>query len=525
MKKSGIKVIKGQTASKKPKGKVYLVGAGPGDSGLITLKGMECLMCADVVVRDRLAMDVLLDFTREGAEIIDAGKEGGRHTLTQDEINDLIISRALEGNVVVRLKGGDPFIFGRGGEEAQVLERHGIEFEVVPGVTSAIAVPAYAGIPLTHRAYNTEVTFVTGHEDTTKETSTIDWEWLGRSRGTLVFLMGVKNLEENVQRLVASGRSPQTPAALIQWGTTPRQKTASGSLENIAKAAQSAGVGAPAILVVGDVVRIREQLNWFEHRPLFGRRAVVTRTREQSSILAEMLQSHGAEVLEFPTIAIQDPPTWEIADRAIRMLDKYEWIIFTSTNGVQRFIGRLEALEMDLRAMGPAKLCAIGPATAQAVRDLHLRVDRCPADYTAEGLLEVLKESEVREKLVLLPRALEARDTLPEGLQLKGAIVDIIPVYQTIVPAEDSGRTMAERLKGGDVDIITFTSSSTVRNFTRMLPEGEAASLLNNVTVACIGPITARTAKELGIGVDVTPGEYTIAGLVQALVDYYREHA
>ncbi len=487
---------------------------------MITLKGLECLRRAQVVVRDRLASDRLLAYASQDVEIIDAGKEGGRHTLPQDEINRLIVSRAREGKVVVRLKGGDPFIFGRGGEEAQWLEQQGIEFEVVPGVTSAIAVPAYAGIPLTHRAYNTEVTFVTGHEDPTKEASTIDWEWLGRSRGTLVFLMGVKNLEENLQRLMASGRSPETPAALIQWGTTPRQKTAVGTLGNIGEAARNEGVGSPAILVVGEVVKLREQIKWFERKPLFGRRVVVTRTREQASVLAEMLKSHGAEVLEFPTIAIQDPPSWEAVDRAIQRLDRYEWIIFTSANGFWRFIGRLEALGMDIRAMGSARLCAIGSATARALRKFHLRVDRCPAEYTAEGLLEALKESEVRGKRLLIPRALEARDALPQGLQQRGAEVDIAPVYQTVVPVDGSGREMAERLRGGEVDIITFTSSSTVRNFIRMLPGDEAVPLLKSVIVACIGPITALMAEEMGIRVDVMSSEHTIPALVRALAEY-----
>lgn len=510
-----------QEGNTKREGKVYLVGAGPGDPDLITLKAVECLSRADVVVRDRLVSRRLLAYARQDAVIIDAGKEGGCHTLPQEEINRLIVSHAEEGKVVVRLKGGDPFIFGRGGEEAQWLEGHGIDFEVVPGVTSAIAVPAYAGIPLTHRSCNTEVTFITGHEDPANEASTIDWEWLGRSRGTLVFLMGVKNLEENTNRLVASGRPPETPAALIQWGTTPRQKTVTGTLGNIARVASSAGIGPPAILVVGEVVNIREQINWFERRPLFGRRVVVTRTREQASILSEMLRKEGADVLEFPTIAIQDPPSWEPADRAIRQLSRYDWIIFTSVNGVSRFIERLEARGLDIRAMFSARICAIGPATAQALRELRLRVDLSPSQYTAEGLLEVLNEGQVTGRRVLIPRALEARDTLPQGLIERGAKVDIAPVYQTVIPTDDSGPAMAERLRGGEVDIITFTSSSTVQNFARMIPGDHAAALLKEAVVACIGPVTARTAQGLGIRVDVMPAEHTIPALVQALVDYY----
>ena len=351
------------------KGKVYLVGAGPGDPELLTLKGRRLLGEAEVVIYDFLAHPSLLKFISPAAETIYVGKKGGDHTLPQGDINQLIIDRAQTGKQVVRLKGGDPFIFGRGGEEAEELFKAGIPFEVVPGITSAIAVPAYAGIPLTHRRYNSSVAFITGHEDPLKDQTGLDWEKLATGVETLVFLMGYKNLPRIVERLIQNGRPPRTPAALIRWGTTPEQITVTGSLEEIVPLAEAAGLGPPAILVVGSVVELRDRLSWFERRPLFGKQIVVTRTREQASDLVVRLENLGAHCLEFPTIRLAPPSSWEELDQSIRSLSSYDWILFTSPNGVEAFFERLAALGFDLRDLKGLQIGAIGPATAEAFKD------------------------------------------------------------------------------------------------------------------------------------------------------------
>jgi uroporphyrinogen III methyltransferase/synthase len=504
------------------KGKVYLVGAGPGDPGLLTLKAKACIEKADVVIYDYLANAIFLDYAKQGAERIYVGKEGGRHTLGQNEINRLIVEKASVGLSVVRLKGGDPFIFGRGGEEAQELVKAGIPFEVVPGVTSAIAVPAYAGIPLTHRDFTATVAFVTGHEDPLKETSNIAWDKIATGIGTLVFLMGVGNLPKIAASLMEHGRSPATPVAVIRAGTVPGQKTVTGSLGNIAEIARKEQLKPPAIIVVGDVVSLQKDLNWFEKRPLFGRRIVVTRAREQASDFVARLSGLGAECVEFPTIEVIPPPSWKELDRAIGNLERYQWLVFTSVNGVRHFFDRLQDTGQDARSLKGIRIAAIGPKTGDAIREQGVRPDLVPEEYRAEAVVEAFKKQGVKGMRILLPRAAEAREVLPQQLQDMGAAVEVVEAYRTVRPegARDEVRAMLEK---GAIHMVTFTSSSTVNNFMEMF-EGEREGLLKwmeEVAVACIGPVTAKTAQEKGLSVRVTPPEYTIEALTGAIVEYF----
>jgi len=504
------------------KGKVYLVGAGPGDPGLLTIKGRECISRADVVIYDFLANPVFLEHARDGAELIYVGKQGGCHTASQEEINTLIVEHARQGRIVVRLKGGDPFIFGRGGEEAEELVDAGVDFEVVPGVTSAIAVPAYAGIPLTHRDHTATVAFITGHEDPKKEKSSIAWDKLATGAGTLVFLMGVGNLRAIADRLVEYGRSPGTPVAVIRRGTCPDQETVLGTLDTIAEVAEEAGIRPPAIIVVGEVAKLREKLEWFERRPLFGRRIVVTRAREQASGFLERLSLLGADCVQFPTIRVVPPESWEPLDSAVRQLSRYDWALFTSVNGVKYFLERLEFLGKDVRAMGGLKIGAIGPRTAEAWTRMGIRPDLVPDEYRAEAVVEALARVGVKGGKILIPRALKAREILPEALREMGAEVDVVPAYRTIRPDDDLER-VKEMFRQKELDAVTFTSSSTVSNFMEMFKGSEEAlkEWMSSVAVACIGPVTAKTARGFGLKVDVTPDEYTIDSLTDALVSYF----
>jgi uroporphyrinogen III methyltransferase/synthase len=504
------------------KGKVYLVGAGPGDPGLLTIKAKACLEKADVVIYDYLANEAFLDHADEKAELIYVGKRGGDHTLSQEEINKLIVDKAQQGQVIVRLKGGDPFIFGRGGEEAEELVKAGVPFEIVPGVTSAIAVPAYAGIPLTHRDYTSTVAFITGHEDPTKETSSIDWEKLGTGVGTLVFLMGVGNLQRIAESLVKHGRSPDTPVALIHRGTVPAQKTVVGTLQDIAERAQKEGMKPPAIIVVGDIVSLREELNWFETKPLFGKRIVVTRAREQASDFLARLNELGAACIQFPTIQVVPPKSWDPLDRAIMCLERYQWLLFTSVNGVKYFFERLEHLGMDMRELKDMKVGAIGPKTAEAVYKKGIRPDLVPDEYRAEAIVDAFRKWDVKGIKILLPRAAKARQVLPVELVKMGASVDEIPAYQTVQPDHDKGRVKG-MLEKGEIDMVTFTSSSTVTNFCEMFSEERQhlKTWMAKVAVACIGPITAQTAEEQGLSVSLIPEEYTIEALTSAIIQYF----
>ncbi len=506
---------------KQAKGKVYLIGAGPGDPGLITVKGLSCIQNADVVVYDYLAAPSLLTKASPHAEIIYVGKKGGDHTLSQDKINSLIAEKAKAGKTVARLKGGDPFIFGRGGEEAEVLVREGVAFEIVPGVTSAIAAPAYAGIPLTHREFTSTLTLVTGHEDPGKDASSINWTCLAAGVGTLVFLMGVKNLPQIVHQLVLNGKSPQTPVALVQWGTTARQRTVTGTLETIVDSVSEAKLSSPAIIVVGEVVTLREKLKWFENRPLFGKTVVVTRAREQASDLVKALTDLGANCLEFPTIQVGPPDSWSALDAALDCLSSYEWVVFTSVNGVKFFFERLFARGLDIRAMGHIRTASIGPVTAQHLRRFGLNSDIIPESYRAESVVGAFKTESIKGSKILLPRAKEARQVLPIELSKMGAIVDEVTVYctQQVLGHADA---LIQILEDRQVDLVTFTSSSTVSNFMALLPSDRAGDLLKDVTLASIGPITTNTAVELGLEIHTTAQIYTIPGLCEAIIGFYR---
>lgn len=495
-------------------GKVYIIGAGPGDPGLITLRAVSVLRLADVVIYDNLVNEELLKYAPPGARFIYAGKQGGDHTLSQDQINAHLAQEALKGHTVARLKGGDPFIFGRGGEEAEVLVEHGVPFEVIPGVTSAIAVPAYAGIPLTHRGLTSTVAFITGHEDPTKEKSDIDWQALC-GIGTLVFLMGVKNLEQITEALISRGKSPDTPAALIRRGTTPHQGILTATVGGIVELARKNKFKPPAILVVGEVVGLRDTLRWFDAKPLFGMGVVITRPERQADDLARLLAAEGANPIAFPTIAIGPPESWDELDSAIDALDTFEWLIFTSANGVHFFLNRLQALGRDIRDLKGIKICCIGPATARQIEERGIRVDLVPGEYIAEGILKSFEAMDLTGAKILIPRAEKARDVLPQGLRKMGAEVVVATTYRT----GNSGRKkeeLAACLKAGEVQVITFTSSSTVTNFVEIM--GADYHLPHDVKIACIGPVTAATAKKAGLTIDIAQEEYTMEGLVASLV-------
>ncbi|WP_459914277.1 uroporphyrinogen-III C-methyltransferase [Desulfocicer niacini] len=501
-------------------GKVYLIGAGPGDPGLITVKAAKCIKNADVVVYDYLASPVLLKYADKNAEIIYVGKKGGDHTLTQDKINELLAQKAEQGHVVARLKGGDPFIFGRGGEEAETLIERKIPFEVVPGVTSAVAAPAYAGIPLTHRDYTSSVSLITGHEDPLKEASSIKWDCLAKSGSTLVFLMGVKNLPNIVTQLVKNGKSAQTPVALVRWGTTTLQETVSGTLKDIVNKVKKARLKPPAIIVVGEVVSLREKMQWFENRPLFGKKIVVTRARIQASSLVDKLRQLGAHCVEVPTIQVVPPEDNTALKDAVNSLDRFEWIIFTSVNGVKYFFKTLFDQGLDVRALGAHQFACIGPVTRDELRKFGIVSDVLPETYRAESVVTAFKDKAIEGKSVLLPRAMEARTILPEELENMGAHVHEVTAYETR-QVMDGQEELLALLHDQEIDMVTFTSSSTVKNFMALIPPEDQKSLLNGITNACIGPITADTAVSLDITPHIVAQEYTIDGLVEAIVAYY----
>ncbi len=496
---------------------VYLIGAGPGDPSLITVKGLECLRKADVVIYDYLSNPRLLSFCRPGAEKIYVGKKGSQHTLEQEDINNLIVAKASEGKTVARLKGGDPFVFGRGGEEALALVEAGIPFEIVPGITAAIAAPAYAGIPVTHRDLTSTFALITGHEDPTKDESAIDWAKIATGAGTIAFYMGIKNLPRIVEQLTRHGRSPETPVAVIRWGTKPEQQTVTGTLADIVQKVETAGLKAPAITIVGEVVKLREQLNWFESRPLFGRSIIVTRSRAQSSEFVEALEALGAEAVEMPTIRIADPEDFGPLDRALDEIESFDWLVFTSVNAVGRFIDRLLERSRDIRDLKGIKICAIGSATADEVRRYYLRVDMVPPKYVAESVVESLKKAgEVKGKRILLPRADIARSLLPDEIRKLGGEAVEVDVYRTILE-EEADSDAIERLLAGDISLVTFTSSSTVRNFGQILGKERLEKIKSKTCFASIGPITTETAKELGIPIHIEASQHDIPGLLEAI--------
>ena len=494
-------------------GTVYIIGAGPGDPGLITVKGLECVRRADVVVYDYLVGEEILRRAGKGARLIYVGKIGGQHHISQEELSPILAEEALKGNTVARLKGGDPFIFGRGGEEAEFLKEAGVPFEIVPGVTSAIAVPAYAGIPLTHRAYTSTVAFVTGHEDPTKDESRIDWERIA-SIETLVFLMGVRNLPRITDALMKNGRDSATPVALIRWGTTPDQETLTGTLDTIADLAEERGFSPPAVCVVGEVVGLRERLEWFEKKPLFGKGIVITRPEEQAEELSALLREKGARVISFPTIEIAPPDDYGDLDRAIENIEQYQWIVFTSANGVRSFFDRFNGARGDIRDLKGIRICTIGPATRTCVEGYHIPVDLVPDEYLSEGVVEAFRSRDITGQKILLPRAEIAGDVIPEGLSEMGARVNVVTAYRTLSPGGD-GKDIRKLMEGRSIDVLTFTSPSTVGNFMDII--GGGAVIPDHIRIACIGPVTQRACEEAGLRVDIMQGPYSIPGLVEAI--------
>lgn len=501
---------------------VYLIGAGPGDPDLITVKGKECLQKADIIVYDYLVNESLLSLVRKDVEIIYVGKKSGLHSMSQKEINHLLIENAKKGLTVARLKGGDPFIFGRGGEEAMELSKEGIKFEIVPGVTSAIAVPAYAGITLTHRDFASTVCFITGHEDPNKEMSGINWDALTKFSGTLVFLMGIGNIEKIARKLTEKGMPSNSPVAVVGSGTMPTQRTITGTLDNISQKAKDAVLTPPGVIVVGDVVNLREHINWFESRPLFGKRILVTRPEDQAADFIRALSEFGAQCLLFPTIKIIPPATWEGLDGAIEGLSRYDWILFTSVNGVKYFFERLLVASKDVRHLKGIKIGVIGPKTTAALMDRGISPDMIPDRYWAEGIVEALERYPIERKRILLPRPAIARDYMPKELKSLGAIVDVVEAYQT-VQLEYSQDQLGELFNNGRIDMITFTSPSTVTNFLALFEGTSIYEEISKTEVACIGPITAQKATEVGLKVTIVPDEYTVDALVRAIVEFY-EH-
>ena len=500
------------------KGKCYLVGAGPGDLGLVTLRAKECIEQADVIVYDYLSNPETLGWAGDEAEIIYVGKKAGAHTLSQDQINALLVEKAGAGKQVVRLKGGDPFVFGRGGEEAEALAAAKIPFEIVPGVSSAIAGPAYAGIPVTHREQNSHVTFFAGHEDPVKTESSIDFDALAKLGGTQVMLMGVERIESIAQRMMKAGVRSNLPVGLIRWATTAQQETLVGTLADIAQRVSDAGFAAPAVAVFGEVVALREKLKWFEARPLSGKRIVVTRTRAQAGVLSRELRLLGADVSELPTIRVEPPSDLRAFAELVQDAHAYDWIVFTSPNGVTAFFDLFYKLYDDAREIGGARIAAIGPATAQRVKDYHLHVDLQPDEFVAEALVrEFQKAGGVENLRILIARAEKARDVLPRELSTLGAIVDEGFAYRTVPETRDFTGARRRLLEEG-ADMITFTSSSTVDNFLALglpWPEG--------MKIASIGPITSKTVREHGLEVAIESRRHDIPGLVETIRNFYQK--
>lgn len=488
---------------------VYLIGAGPGDAGLLTIKAREILEVAEVVIFDRLADEKILNYAPATAEKIYVGKAAGQHTLRQEEINRLLVEKSRTKKIVVRLKGGDPFVFGRGGEEALILRENQIDFEIIPGVTSAIAVPAYAGIPVTQRGVATSFAVVTGHEDPAKTESAINWQKLSTAADTLIFLMGIANLPQITAKLIENGRAQTTPAAIIRNGTKFSQQVLVSTLENISAEVQKNNITPPAIFVVGEVVNLRENLKWFDTKILFGKKILVTRTRTQASKLTAQLENLGAEVIEFPTIKITAPTdNFKSLDAAISKIKIFDWIIFTSANGVEKFFERLKSFKLDARALSNAKIAVIGSATAEKLSNFGIAADLIPAEFRAESLVDTLKNS-VSGKNILIARAEIAREILPAELEKFGANVTIAAAYKTV--------SAAENFSFGEVDLVTFTSSSTVENFVAAI----GIDALKKFKTAAIGPVTAQTLKNFGVTADIIAKEFTIAGLVDAIKNFY----
>lgn len=501
----------------KSKGMVYLVGAGPGDVGLITVRGAELLARADVVVYDALSNPDLLRLAPKTAEFIFGGKRAKEHIIPQSEINRLLVNKAKEGKIVVRLKGGDPYVFGRGGEEAEALADARVPFEVVPGVSSFVAVPTYAGIPVTHREHSSKLSIITGHEDPTKEGASIDWRQVAQEPGTKVIMMGTERIGQIAERLVAGGMKKGTPVAMVSWGTLGRQHSIEGTLATIADVAAKTHFAPPSVAIVGDVVKLRKKLNWFESRPLFGKRIVVTRTREQASELSRRLQELGADVLEIPTIKIVKPTNTENVIDALLELNSYDWLVFTSPNGVTAFFDIFFKRFQDARDLGSARIAAIGPATAAKVQEYHLQVDLMPEEYVSSKIAAAFKKHESIENLKLcLLRAEVANPDLPKSLEGLGAIVDDIAIYKTVPETEDLTGAAAKLLAGG-ADWLTFMSSSSVEHFHARFDLPKLLKQFPKIKTATIGPETSKALAALGLKPTTEAKPHTLDGLVEAL--------
>lgn len=502
------------------KGKVYIVGAGPGDISLLTVKGMRCLQKAEVVVYDFHLNAQVLNYINHDAEFIYAGKRGGQHTMTQDEINRTLVEKAKEGKVICRLKGGDPFVFGRGGEEAEALAQEGLEFEIVPGVSSAVAAPAYAGIPLTHRLYSSSFAIVPGYEDPSKEESSIDWARLATGVGTIVFLMTVKNIAVVCQKLIENGRKPETPVAVVRWGTRADQTTLVGDLRSIPGMVSEKDIRPPAVMVVGDVVKLRDILKWYEKKPLFGHRILVTREHSEGF---EPLEDLGAEIIEFRTIEIVPPEDWSELDRAIDRIEEYDWLVLTSGNGVNFFFGRLFEKGRDIRDLKGIKICAVGTKTEAAINRFGINVDLVPEEFNAEGLIDAFvsehraqsTEHRLKGLKLLLPRAETAREIFPQRVRELGGEIDVVTAYRTVKP-EIHGKRIKRFLKEGKITVATFTSAATFNNFLEIAGE-DSYSLLKDVAIAAIGPVTAKAIEKAGLQVNIMPREATIEAMVREI--------
>jgi uroporphyrinogen III methyltransferase/synthase len=485
------------------------------------VKGLKCLRKAEVVIYDFHLNAQVLNYINHDAEFIYAGKRGGHHSMTQDEINEVLVQKAKEGKVICRLKGGDPFVFGRGGEEAEALAKAGIEFEVVPGVSSSVAVPAYAGIPLTHRLYSSSFAVIPGYEDTTKKESAIDWSKLSTGVGTLVFLMAVKNIDMVIQKLIENGRSPDTPVAVIRWGTRPDQKTIIGVLKNIVELVKEKDIKPPAVMVVGDVVKLRESLGWYEKKPLFGYRILVTREHPEG---IEPLEDLGAELIEFPTIEIAPPESYSELDSAIGRIEKYDWLIFTSRNGVKYFLKRFFEKGRDVRDLKGIKICAVGSKTAEEIRNYGMKVDLIPEEYSSEGLIKLFEgikgsgDQGIKGVKFLFPRAEKAREIFPEKVRELGGYIDIPVTYRAVRP-ERHGKRLKRFLKEGKISIATFTSGATFNNFIEIMGE-KADELFQGIAIAVIGPVTAKAVEKAGLKVDIMPKEATIEALVKEIIKW-----
>jgi uroporphyrinogen III methyltransferase/synthase len=502
----------------KSMGTVYLVGAGPGDAGLLTLRGAELLRRADVVVYDALVNQELLRLAPKSAEIIFGGKRARDHAIPQAELNQLLVAKAREGKTVVRLKGGDPYVFGRGGEEAEGLADAGIPFEVVPGVSSFVAVPNYAGVPLTHRGFASRLTLITGHEDPSKEETKIDWAQVAKTPGTQVIMMGTDRIGEIAETLVRHGMAPSTPIAMVRWGTTGQQQSIEGTLATIAEVAADTKIGPPTVAVIGEVVKLRGKLNWFERRPLFGQRIVVTRTREQASQLSARLLELGAEVLEVPTIKLEPPTQREDLVDALLELNSYDWLVFTSPNGVIKFFEYFFKQFHDMRDIGGARIAAVGPATANKLKELHLQVDIMPDEALATSIAEAFREFESIENLkICLLRAEVANHELPQALEAMGAIVDDIACYKTVPEQEDISGSVAKLLEHG-ADWVTFMSSSSVEHFHARFDLPKLLKKFPGMKVATIGPETSKALGALGLKPIVEAKPHTMEGLLNGLL-------